>query len=60
MVSVPAGWRGWRLISGVVGAVDAGDDGFGDIVGGRGVVVAKAVAGFAGFVVDEADIGHFT
>ena len=42
------------------GAVDAGDDGFGDVIGRGRIVVAEGVDRFAGFVVDEADIGQFT
>ena len=43
----------------MVGVVDAGDDGPGDVIGGRRIVVAEGVDRFAVFVVDEEYFWHF-
>ncbi len=46
-------------IGGVVGRIDAGNDGFGFVAWRGRVFVALCVDCFAGFVVDVEDFGHF-
>ncbi len=62
LFSAAAGFLLWPVerVGWMFGSIDAGDDGFGLVVGRRWIVVALSVDGFACFVVHVKERGHFS